>query len=545
MAVQLPRVKRNDVQQTQSVGRANIDTSALTQVANQRIEIVKDAVTKGLDIYAKYTDEKAKTSATAKANNFELEAAQINAKFENIPKGVDPTPYLAETTKALKDLQQKYIDDPNNDSLTRSYLEQEIDKNVNNYSRKIIGINANKVTAYNDKVLSDKILSTTDKLTGAAIIGTTTEGKAEMQLHINDIVATATKPDNPNFGESKTVIAKSIENAILNNLATGNVEGAKALFEQADSQGLVDPIKSTTLSKIRQGEIKKQISDITIKMNKGSMSSSAARDWAEKNLKNPDDIAQAYSVIISAESRIEARNNRLQNKTYETYYNLINSQGIKMSESELYKDPRFSALESLSPAQQSRLVSESSPVSKSFKTNITDYQEMQRLIKNNEIGTMTDEAFEGLLSKYQPTHQRKLVDARESYKANSSGQVKPASIETIIERQVKAKMKGSFDSEAELNAWYISSGAEGLVDQAAKHYSTDKEIGVNLEKRNKAADNIVDQLKESLPQKGGWFTRDKDGKPLPNSLVPQSGTTSSAPTNTGSKKRADDRLDEI
>lgn len=544
MAVQLPRVKRNEIQNQPSVGRSSINTEALTQAANKRIEIVSDAVTKGINTYEKYADSKAKTNAASLSNTFETEAAEIISKFESLPKGVNPDDELNKTKTALIELQKKYIDDTNTDDRTRSYLEGEIGKSISTYGRKLIGINANKVTAYNEKTYDDKISSSVDKLTSSAIIGQTAEGKAEMQTHIDDIISSATAQNYPKYGDSKNVIAKSIENAVLNNLAVGNVQGAKGLFEHADSQGLVDSIKSTTLSKIRQGEIKQQIGNITMKLDNGSMSSSAARDWAEKNLTNPEDIAQAYSVISSAESRIEARNNRLQNKTYETYYNLINSQGIKMSESELYKDPRFSALKSLSPAQQSRLVSESSPVSKSFKTNISDYQEMQRLIKNNEIGTMTDEAFEGLLSKYQPSHQRKLVDARESYKANSSGQIKPASVETMIERQVKAKMKDSFDSEAELNAWYISSGAEGLVDQAAKHYSTDKEIANNLDKRNKVSDNIVQQLNDSVPKKS-WWGGSSSGKALPNSLVPQSGTTSSAPTNTGSKKRADDRLDEI
>ena len=544
MAVQLPRVKRNEIQNQPSVGRSSINTEALTQAANKRIEIVSDAVTKGINTYEKYADSKAKTNAASLSNTFETEAAEIISKFESLPKGVNPDDELNKTKTALIELQKKYIDDTNTDDRTRSYLEGEIGKSISTYGRKLIGINANKVTAYNEKTYDDKISSSVDKLTSSAIIGQTAEGKAEMQTHIDDIISSATAQNYPKYGDSKNVIAKSIENAVLNNLAVGNVQGAKGLFEHADSQGLVDSIKSTTLSKIRQGEIKQQIGNITMKLDNGSMSSSAARDWAEKNLTNPEDIAQAYSVISSAESRIEARNNRLQNKTYETYYNLINSQGIKMSESELYKDPRFSALKSLSPAQQSRLVSESSPVSKSFKTNISDYQEMQRLIKNNEIGTMTDEAFEGILSKYQPSHQRKLVDARESYKANSSGQIKPASVETMIERQVKAKMKDSFDSEAELNAWYISSGAEGLVDQAAKHYSTDKEIANNIDKRNKVSDNIVQQLNDSVPKKS-WWGGSSSGKPLPNSLVPQSGTTSSAPTNTGSKKRADDRLDEI
>ena len=544
MAVQLPRVKRNEIQNQPSVGRSSINTEALNQAANQRIEIVNDAVTKGINTYEKYADAKAKTNATSLSNTFEAEATEIISKFESLPKGVNPDDELNKTKTALIELQKKYIDDTNTDDRTRSYLEGEIGKSISTYGRKLIGINANKVTAYNEKTYDDKISSSVDKLTSSAIIGQTAEGKAEMQTHIDDIISSATAQNYPKYADSKNVIARSIENAVLNNLAVGNVQGAKGLFEHADSQGLVDSIKSTTLSKIRQGEIKQQIGNITMKLDNGSMSSSAARDWAEKNLTNPEDIAQAYSVISSAESRIEARNNRLQNKTYETYYNLINSQGIKMSESELYKDPRFTALKSLSPAQQSRLVSESSPVSKSFKTNITDYQEMQRLIKNNEIGTMTDEAFEGILSKYQPSHQRKLVDARESYKANSSGQVKPASVETMIERQVKAKMKGSFNSEAELNAWYISSGAEGLVDQAAKHYSTDKEIANNIDKRNKVSDNIVQQLNDSLPKKS-WWGGSSSGKPLPNSLVPQSGSTSSAPTNTGSKKRADDRLDEI
>lgn len=547
MAVQLPRVKRNEVQQTQSVGRVGVDTSALTTVANQRIEIVKDAATKGLDIYAKYADEKAKTGAISKNNNFELESAAIMSKFEQVPKGVDPAPHLAETTKALQDLQKKYIEDPDTDSLTRRYLESEIEKNVNSYSRKIVGINATKVTAFNDKTTSDKIILSTDKLTAAATIGHTSEGKAEMQTYINDIVDTANKPDNPNFGQSKTIIAKSIENAVLNNLAVGNVVGAKALFEQADSQGLVDSIKSTTLTKIRQGEIKKQISDVSVKLDRGEMSTSTARDWADKNLTNPEDIKQAYDAINSTESRLEVRKNRVQTDLYEKTFNDIKRTGKKMTESEMRKDPKYSGiLDKLSPAQQSRLVNEFSPSSTSFKTTTQNYQKMQNMINNNQLGDMSDTDFNNLLPLYQESHQRKMIDAREHLKGISSGQIKPASVESIIEKQVKAKMKGSFATAAELNNWYVTSGAEGLVDQASKYYSTDKEMGANLEKRNKAADNIVDQLKQSLPNKGGWFGIGKtDGKSLPNSLVPQGATTSTPSTNPSSTKKADERLDEF